>query len=99
MGIPNSLIEQWFASDIAAAIEIAEAIFGDLSRLPDPVARALVNMAFDLGHELRDWHHLIAALSLADWKGAARSILNSRFAMEAPERCKRLADRICEACE
>ena len=94
VGIPEIVINQWFDQDIGAAIEVTQAIFGDIDALPDPVARTLVNMAFDLMWELRDWHHLIAAVKAQDWQAAAASIMSSKFAAQGPNRCKRLAARI-----
>lgn len=99
-GIPDAVIDGWFEQDIAEAVQVVQAIFGDLEALPDPAARTLANMAFDLMWELRDWHHLILAVKDRDWKAAATSILNSKWAHErkgGANRCCRLAARIMQA--
>jgi GH24 family phage-related lysozyme (muramidase) len=99
-GIPDVVIDKWYQDDVFDAIEVVKAIFGDVEALPDPVARALVDMAFDVMWELRDWHHLKAAVSSADWQGAADSIMNSQWAHEGKggyNRCRRNADRMLQA--
>jgi GH24 family phage-related lysozyme (muramidase) len=95
-GIPDAVIDGWYDEDSADAVEVAQAIFGDVEALPDCVARSLVNMAFDLEWELRQWPHLIAAVRAKNWDAAAQSILASKFNIEAPNRCRRLADRVME---
>jgi GH24 family phage-related lysozyme (muramidase) len=96
-GIPEATVDEWFIDDIASATNIAQAIFGDLEALPDPAARTLVNMAFDLAWELREWHHLVQAVRESDWQAASASILASKWDHEgkgAANRCERLAARI-----
>ena len=93
-GVPPGLIDQWFDDDVHDAEQVARAVFGDLDALPDPVARTLVNMAFDLMWELKEWKGLRQAVREADWGRAALSIIDSKFAQEAPNRAARLAVRI-----
>ena len=93
-GVPPGLIDQWFADDLHDAVECARAVFRGFDELPENVQRTLVNMAFDLRYELRDWHHLQDAVREADWGRAALSIIDSKFAQEAPNRAARLAVRI-----
>jgi GH24 family phage-related lysozyme (muramidase) len=93
-GIPDRLIKEWFSEDIEAAITCCEQIFDGFSGFPDDAQRVLVNMAFDLMYELWDWLRLRAAIMERNWQKAAQSILQSRFAAEAPGRCRRLANRL-----
>ena len=93
-GIPDDTIAGWFSEDVESAIACCEMVFDGFCSLPDEVQRVLANMAFDLRFELWDWAKLRADVAQSNWKGAAESILRSRFATEAPNRCRRLADRL-----
>jgi GH24 family phage-related lysozyme (muramidase) len=93
-GIPDALIQQWFTQDVEAAIVCCAQIFTEFEGLPDEPQRVLVNMAFDLMYELWEWHMLRAAVAAHNWQEASRSILRSKFAGQAPNRCRRLADRM-----
>jgi GH24 family phage-related lysozyme (muramidase) len=95
-GIPDVVIDQWLTDDIEAAITTCWGIFPTFADLGDNRQRVLVNMAFDLEHELNDWHGLKAAIAAKDWTGASLAIMDSRFAHEAPNRCGRLAARMVE---
>ncbi len=93
-GIGDETIKQWFSEDIEAAITCCEQVFDGFYSLPDEAQRVLVNMAFDLMYELHDWLGLQKNVSAANWKAAGSDILRSRFAMQAPGRCRRLAARM-----
>ncbi len=94
-GVPDEVIKRWFNDDIDAAITCCAQIFSPEFHLcPDDVQRALVDMAFDLMYELWDWHDLRGAVLSNDWDQAAKAIMHSRFAEQAPNRCRRLADRL-----
>lgn len=76
-----------------------EAIEGDLDRrLPGwrdhtaPRRAVLVNMAYNLGIDgLMGFPKLLAALSARDYDGAAREMLDSRWAMQVGARAQELA--------
>lgn len=95
-GIPDVVIDQWLVDDIADAVKCCREIFQSFDDLSDDRQRVLINMAFDLMYELRDWHGLKAAVSEEEWSVAAQCILASRFAQQAPARCQRLAARMVE---
>jgi GH24 family phage-related lysozyme (muramidase) len=95
-GIPDQVITGWYNNDVNAAVICCREIFPSYDSLPDNVQRTLVNMAFNLMHELKDWHGLQAAIALKDWTGAALSIMSSKFAHQAPNRCGRLAARMIQ---
>lgn len=94
IGIPDKLIKEWFSEDIEAALVCCGQIFDGFDGLPDEAQRVLVNMAFDLMSELWDWTQLRSDVAGSNWMGAARAILQSRFATEAPKRAARLAARM-----
>ena len=93
-GVPEATIDGWFEADIAKAVACCREVFCGFDSLPDEAQRVLVNMAFDLRYKLEKWQGLRCAVSMRDWSCAAREILDSEFARQAPERCRRLAARI-----
>ncbi len=93
-GIPDTLIKEWFSEDIGAAVTCCGQVFEGFAGFPDEAQRILVNMAFDLMYELWEWKHLRSCVAAANWKGAALSILQSRFATQGPKRAARLAARM-----
>ena len=96
VGIPDQVITGWYNSDVNAAVICCREIFPSYDSLPDNVQRTLVNMAFDLMYGLNDWHGLQAAIAAKDWQAASMSIMSSKFAHEAPNRCARLAARMIQ---
>ncbi|MGC9195352.1 MAG: glycoside hydrolase family protein [Syntrophobacteraceae bacterium] len=97
-GVPDDTIKGWFNEDIDAATTCCAQIFSpEFELLPDDVQRVLVDMAFDLMYELWDWRILRAAIAEQNWAKAAQSIERSKFASQAPSRCRRLAQRMEKA--
>jgi GH24 family phage-related lysozyme (muramidase) len=94
VGITDQVITGWYNNDVNAAVTCCREIFPSYDSLPDNVQRTLVNMAFDLMYELKDWHHLQSAIAAKDWQAAALSIMGSKFAHQAPLRGGRLAARM-----
>ncbi|MDR3569459.1 MAG: hypothetical protein P4L43_15660 [Syntrophobacteraceae bacterium] len=93
-GIPDYTGSERFCEELDDAVLCCSQVFHEFDSLPDGVQRVLVNMAFALGYELRDWLRLRAAVAERDWQKAAQSIRSSRYAKQAPKRCRRLADRM-----
>lgn len=91
-GIPEALVWEWFDECRDAAIVCCSQVFQPFGELPDDAQRVLVDMAFDLMYELRDWPLLRRAVAEHDWHRAGNEILRSEFAREAPERAQRLAE-------
>lgn len=62
------------------------------SRLDDVRQRVLVNMAFNLGIAgLLGFKNTLAMIERGDYAGAAKGMLNSKWATQVGERAKRLA--------
>lgn len=62
------------------------------SRLDDVRQRVLVNMAFNLGIAgLLGFKNTLAMIERGDYVGAAKGMLNSKWATQVGERAKRLA--------
>ena len=66
------------------------------TRLTDERRRVLANMGYQLGIAgLMGFKRMIAALARGDYDGAAREMLDSKWAkLDTPERAKRLAERM-----
>lgn len=60
--------------------------------LSDARKGALQNMAFNLGiHGLGEFREFLASMQQGDWEGAARAMLDSKWAKQLPSRAARLA--------
>lgn len=57
-------------------------------------ARALVNLAFNLGNNLEQFVRFRTAVAMGDWQGAARELADSRWAQQVGARAKRIQDAI-----
>lgn len=66
------------------------------SKLTDERRRVLANMGYQLGVSgLMGFRRMLAALERGDYDGAAREMLDSKWAkLDTPERAKRLAERM-----
>lgn len=66
--------------------------------LPEPVQRAMVNMAYQLGVKgLLQFKKMLLALDVRDYAMAAEEALDSKWAQQTPNRAKRIADLIRSA--
>jgi GH24 family phage-related lysozyme (muramidase) len=104
-GVPDQVIVGWYNDDVNKSVACCREIFHwqdehdvdcGYDSLPDNVQRVLVNMAFVLRFNLLYWHDLKEAIVNKDWRAAAMSIMSSKFAHEAPNRCSRLAARMIQ---
>jgi lysozyme len=96
------------AADIEEAEKIARALvpemlywmYGDpggpgSSGPSDPVrARALINMAFNLGPRLAGFKIFLAALRAHEWLAASEAMMLSKWARQVGKRAERLRDMI-----
>lgn len=63
--------------------------------LPGQVPNALANMAYQMGADgLHDFKKMWDALAAGDFKAAAAEALNSKWAVQTPNRAARIADMI-----
>jgi len=65
----------------------------------DPRARALINMAFNLGYRLREFEKFLAAVNDSQWEQAAVEMLDSDWSKQVGERAKRLAQMVASGTE
>jgi len=79
-------------TDIAGAFEDLDRNAPWWRGLPEPAARALANMAFNLGWpRLAGFRMMLAALQDEDWQAAAREARDSRWARQVGARAERIA--------
>lgn len=91
-GLPDSIIDGFFADDLTNADEVCRKYIACFNRLTDSRKAALVDMAFDLNHKIGQFHQMIGALNAGDYDTAAKEILDSTFARQTGARALRLAE-------
>lgn len=107
--LPHDAAVEWIETHGITRGQAVELLRGDIIRtrtallheLPwladlDPVRRdALVNMAYNLGvGGLLRFRRMLDALRRRDWDGAAREMLDSRWAEQVAGRARRLARQV-----
>ena len=99
-GISKTTADFIFDEDLSAAESNVNEIFGESEHLI-PVLDglsydrwvALVDMMFNLGKtRFSKFKKMIAAIKIGDWEIAARECLDSKYAIQVPERAKRNAN-------
>lgn len=66
-----------------------------IAQQPDDVQRALANMAYQMGAGgVSNFKNMLAALQAGDREKAAAEALDSRWAIQTPNRAKRVTDLI-----
>jgi lysozyme len=85
--------------DLLAEIKMAEVEKGLAKELPwivtrpEPVQRALANMAYQMGLSgLLEFKKMLAALQAGDYRGAKIHGLDSKWARQTPDRAKEVTD-------
>ena len=86
--------EQWLDEDIAHAIQIARMIFPTFDTLSEARREVLVNMAFNLGNRLAQFHGLQRAVASEEWESARNSMLASKWARQVKGRAVELAEQM-----
>jgi len=78
--------------DMKYFLDMLPKTFNWYSNLSDVRKIVIINMCFNLGlKKLQEFHKMIAAIEMQDWKQAAREMLNSKWASQVGERATRLA--------
>ncbi len=92
-GISESIAEAMLAEDMVVALDDLDRAFPWWRDLPEPVARALANMSFNLGlPRLKRFKKMLNALLLEEFETAAAEALNSRWADQVGGRATRIAE-------
>lgn len=96
-GITEAEAETLLASRLADIVAELERRRPLVREVPAPVARALRNMAYNLGvPRLMGFERMWAALAAADYETAAAEALDSRWARQVGARAERIAALIRE---
>lgn len=95
-GLPDDIIDGFFASDLTTADEVCRQYIHKFDQLTDNRKAALVDMAFDLSHKIGEFTQMIGALAKGDYSRAAMELLASKFARQVGDRAQRLAKMIRE---
>lgn len=95
-GLPDDIIDGFFASDLTAADDVCRHYISVFDTLTDNRKAALVDMAFDLNHKIGEFTQMIGALANGDYSRAAMELLSSKFARQVGARAQRLATMIRE---
>lgn len=84
--------EQWFQEDIADSIKIAHSFTsGMLESLSELRQEVIIEMAYQLGNNLHGFVNFRRAVLTDDHETAADEMINSRWAVQTPERARELA--------
>lgn len=101
VGISREEAEIMRDNDIFRTIELMDNYLNlDWRHQPYPVMRALFNMCFQMGVGGVNWFKgMLRALALNDYERAAAEALDSRWAVQTPERAEEVAEWIRSAAE
>lgn len=92
-GITEAIAEAILAEDMAIALDDLDRAFPWWRTLPEPAARALANMSFNLGlPRLKRFKKMLRALWAEEFETAAAEAMNSRWAEQVGARATRIAE-------
>lgn len=90
-GLPDAIIDQLFDLTYATALAAAGRVFDAVIDPTNPRHAAITDMAFELGETgLQGFIQLRACWKRGDWEGAAEAVQSSRYAVQVPNRAKRI---------
>lgn len=81
-----------YQASLGVAVEDAQAVYGNISRLSPTQQDALYNLSYNLGRpKLEKMRSFNSAVKRNDWQGAAYALLSSEYAKQVPNRAERIA--------
>jgi lysozyme len=90
-GLPQDVADFWLDRVIAETITLLRHRWPAFDSQPEDVQRATANMAYQLGVAgLMNFRKMLAALERGDRVEAARQALDSRWAIQTPNRARRI---------
>lgn len=97
-GMPKEVGDFWLRYNVDGVINDLRRRISHFSLMPENVQHALVNMAYQLGtNGLLSFKKMLAAIEAKDYALAAKEALNSKWAIQTPNRANRIADMIFNA--
>jgi lysozyme len=91
VGVSDDEIDLMFTNDIARTTAFLDANLPWWSTLDDVRQSVIVDMAFNMGGKLLQFHQMLAAVQSADWQTAYNQMLNSTWANQVGQRAQNLA--------
>jgi lysozyme len=93
VGLSDEEINLLLDHDIDRAEALAST-FPWFATLDDVRQRVVLELAFNLGHRLHDFTHLLASIAVGDYATAARELQNSRWFTQVGQRGPRLVQML-----
>ena len=91
-GVPQDIAHIWLLKLLADTLEELASAWPPYRSQPEPVKRALGNMAYQLGVPgLMRFRRMLSALERGDREAAAAEALDSLWARQTPSRASRVA--------
>lgn len=86
--------EEWLDDDVQEAHDLARKIVASFDALDGARKGVILNMTFNLGNRLSEFHNTIKYINIGDYRAAAENMLKSKWAKQVGNRAKRLAYRM-----
>lgn len=94
-GITRDEAEYLLANDVKKVMAQVRHELPWSAKLDDARQGVLLNMAFQMGISgLLGFRNTLAMIQRGDYVGAARGMLNSKWAKQTPARCRRLSEQM-----
>lgn len=93
-GVPDSVIDQLFALDIAQAEDTLTMLFPNWKQLDDVRQAVLYDLAFNLAHRLTAFHAFQNAVNGFNWDAAGDALVASEWYTQVGQRGPRLVGMI-----
>jgi len=97
-GLPQLVADFWLAHNVQQLVADLRGLISDFDQHPEPVQRALANMAYQLGIAgLAEFRATLALVEQRRYSEAADEALNSLWAQQTPNRAQRVTSLLASA--
>lgn len=94
LSITQAESDAFLDMDIRIAEQMAQRFYPQYVNFDDVRQRALINMVFNLGGKILNFHNFRDAIARADWVNAGLEMVNSRWYTQVGDRAVRLRQMI-----
>ena len=91
VGFSDDEIDLMYTNDVARTVAFLNTSLPWWSTLDDVRQSVLVDMAFNMGAKLLQFHNMLAAVQASNWQTAYSEMLNSTWANQVGQRAQNLA--------